>query len=358
MNKQFSLYLDIVRFSAAMLVVLAHFCQRGVVSDEVQRFLPQLGREAVVVFFVLSGFVIGYTTSVKSLTLRQYAAARCARIYSVALPILLITLLAVAFAVLVCGKSVAGSYQLNKLYLYLPLHLLFAGELWHLTETPPWLLPYWSLGYEVWYYVLFGALFYARGKARIALVLALLAVMGPKLWLLLPVWMSGLLLYRQRLHLGVTPARLGWALTILALVLYKASGSDLMLRALGSAIWPFPGFKLGSADRYLADYVVGTLVFLNFLFAREADFSMPARLAALVRTLAAYTFTLYLIHTPVMGMWEAFYAHDNSSWRDIAALGLCIALACYLAGFVTERRRGWFRQRFERLFTLAAPARA
>jgi peptidoglycan/LPS O-acetylase OafA/YrhL len=356
MNKHFSLYLDLLRFSAATLVVLSHFSQLGMVGGAMQRLLPQLGREAVVVFFVLSGFVIAYTTSVKAASLRQYAVARCARIYSVVLPVLLFTLAAVAFAVLVCDKSVAGSYQLNKLYIYVPLHLLFAGELWNLSETPAWLLPYWSLSYEVWYYVLFGALFYARGKVRVALVLVILAVMGHKLWLLLPVWMSGVMLYRHqgRLHMSANHARLAWAITILALVLYKTSGSDVMLRALGGAIWPFPGLKLGSADRYLADYVVGALVCLNFLFARQAEFSALARVAAPIRTLAAYTFTLYLIHTPVIGMWQAFYAHDNTSWSDVALLSLCIVLACYLFGFVTERRKAWFQHFFAYLFAIRA----
>lgn len=360
MNKHFSLYLDLLRFSAATLVVLSHFSQLGVVGGPMQHFLPHLGREAVVVFFVLSGFVIAYTTSVKSASLREYAAARCARIYSVVLPVLLLTMAAVAFAVLVCDKNVAGSYQLNKLYIYVPLHLLFAGELWTLSETPAWLLPYWSLSYEVWYYVLFGALFYGRGKVRVALVFVILAIMGYKLWLLLPVWMSGVLLYRHqgRLQMSANRARLAWAVTLLALVLYKACGSDVMLRALGTAIWPFPGLKLGSADRYLADYVVGALVCLNFLFARQAEFSALARAAVPIRTLAAYTFTLYLIHTPVIGMWQAFYAHDNTSWRDIALLTLSIVLACYLFGFVTERRKAWFQHGFGRLFALPLRARA
>jgi peptidoglycan/LPS O-acetylase OafA/YrhL len=339
--------------------VLAHFRQLGVAGGDFLRYLPQLGREAVVVFFVLSGYVIAYTTSVEAASLRQYAAARCARIYSVALPVLLATMVAVAFAVLVCDKSVAGSYQVHKPHIYLALHLLFAGELWNLSETPAWLLPYWSLGFEVWYYVLFGAFFYARGKVRVALVLVLLALMGHKLWLLLPVWSGGVLLYRHqaRLEMSVNRARLAWAMTILALVLYKACGGDLALRALGSAIWPFPGLKLGNADRYLSDYVVGALVVLNFLFAQRADFSALARVAAPVRTLAAYTFTLYLIHAPVIGMWQAFYPHDNTNWRDLAALSLCIGLACYLAGFVTERRRAWYRHGFERLFSLAGRVR-
>jgi len=372
MNKPFSLYLDLVRFLAAVLVVVSHFGQHGIVSASAQQLLPQLGREAVVIFFVLSGFVIAYTSGEKRQTFQQYAVARCARLYCVVLPILLATILLALLTKTLYRIPVDGSYQLDKLHLYLPLHLMFAGQLWSLSETPPWLVPYWSLGYEAWYYVLFGVLFYARGKARIALAAAVLIIMGPKLWLLLPVWLSGVMLYRyrERLQLNVRQdplrplrglfsyfytssavrARIGWLLTLLALALYKVFGAGEALRALGIALWPFPDFALGSADRYLADYVVGLIVCLNFLFASQSQFARLERWSAPVRAVAGYTFTLYLIHTPVMGLWRALYPHDVNRWTDIAALSMCIVLACYVFGFVTERRKDAFRILFERLF--------
>jgi peptidoglycan/LPS O-acetylase OafA/YrhL len=356
MNKHFSLYLDLVRFCAAVLVVIAHFCQHDVVSDAAKHWLPQLGREAVVIFFVLSGFVIAYTSGVKSVSLRQYMVARCARIYSVALPILLASIVAVALATLVFGKHVSDSYQLDKLYIYVPMHLLFTGELWNLSQTPPWLVPYWSLGYEVWYYVLFGALTYSSGKVRLALVTIILLIMGHKLWLLLPVWMSGVYLYRHQKDLNISAnlARFGWLMTLLALILYKAGGVDELLRAWGNAIWPFAGLQLGSADRYLADYTVCAMIYLNFLFARQAGFATLQLASIPIRSVAAYTFTLYLIHAPVMAAWQAFYPHDRTLWTDVAGLSLSIGLACYLFSFVTERRKAWFQHRFDLLFTLVA----
>ncbi|UUZ51422.1 hypothetical protein LP420_19440 [Massilia sp. B-10] len=86
--------------------------------------------------------------------------------------------------------TINSGYQLLKPWIYLPLHTLFMGELWTLTETPPWLVPYWSLGFEVWYYVLFGVMVYARGLRRVLLGGLVLLIMGPKLWLLLPVWLA------------------------------------------------------------------------------------------------------------------------------------------------------------------------
>jgi peptidoglycan/LPS O-acetylase OafA/YrhL len=345
-EKSFSVYLDLTRFIAALLVVFSHYLQHGVLGRPLTTILPNLGRESVMVFFVLSGFVIAYTTEQKNQNARAYVLARCVRIYSVALPVLLlafgVTALAARF-----GVQAADVYPLHKPWLYVPFHLLFAGELWNLTETPPWLVPYWSLGYEVWYYVLFGVLYYLRGATRLIMAAAVLAVVGPKLWLLLPVWMSGVYLYHwQKRHvIEQRLARFGWGLTLVLLAAFKAAGADRSLRMLGIEIWPFPALRLSSADRFLADYVVCALVFANFVCARFAGFGGLARLAGPVRKLAAHTFTLYLSHFIVISAWLALYPHDTSSVLDIAALTLLVALVTVALSALTEGRKDWFRAR-------------
>jgi peptidoglycan/LPS O-acetylase OafA/YrhL len=345
-EKSFSVYLDLARFIAALLVLAAHYLQHGVFGPPLTAILPDFGREAVIVFFVLSGFVIAYTTEQKNQTARAYVLARAVRIYSVALPVLLLAFAVTALAAMY-GVQSADVYQLHKPWLYIPFHLLFAGELWNLSEIPPWLIPYWSLGYEVWYYVLFGVLYYLRGATRLIVAAAVLAVVGHKLWLLLPVWLSGVWLYQwQKTHaIDQRLARFGWCLTLVLLAAFKAARADHSLRMLGIDIWPFPALHLGSADRFLADYVVCALVFVNFLCARFAGFGGLARLAGPVRKLAAHTFTLYMSHFIVICAWLALYPHDPSSALDIAALTLLVALVTIALSALTEGRKDWFRAR-------------
>lgn len=344
-EKSFSVYLDLARFIAALLVVISHFQQHGVLGAPFSE-LSNYGRESVMVFFVLSGFVIAYTTEHKNQTARGYVLARCARIYSVALPVLLLAFGVTALAARL-GVQAADLYPLHKPWLYIPFHLLFAGEMWNFTELPPWLVPYWSLGYEVWYYVLFGVLYYMRGTARVIAAAAVLALVGHKLWLLLPVWMSGVYLYHwQKTHpIERRLARIGWCLSLLLLAAYKTVGADHALRMMGIAAWPFPALTLGSADRFLADYVVCALVLVNFACARFAGFDGLTRWAAPVRKLAGHTFTLYLSHFLVIFTWLALYPHDTSSVFDIAALTLVIALVTVALGALTEGRKDWFRAR-------------
>lgn len=351
LGQPFSLYLDLTRFLAAVMVVLAHFTYFGVIPPHAWGLLTAMGREAVMVFFVLSGYVIAATTAEQRPSGRDYAAARLSRVYSVALPVLLLALASAYLVRTVTGTTPLNGYVLDKLHVYLPLHLLFLGEHWSLAEVPPYMTPYWSLNFEAWYYLLFGLACYLRGTRRILLVGLALALMGYKLWLLLPVWLAGVWLYRSYRRPWLTPgaARIGWIASLLLFGAWVGLGLEEQLRALGSAWWPFRSLPLGNADRFLADYLLCAIVLLNFACARDADFTGLRRIAHPVRLLASTTFTLYLSHALVIGLWLVFYPHHRESGADILALAGAIAAATFVLGAVTERRRGAWRASFARL---------
>ena len=127
MQREFSVYLDGMRFFAAALVFLTH----SYLIYPVDSLLFKVGHEAVIIFFVLSGFVIAYVTDTKESTLRDYALSRFARIYSVALPAVLLT---------VCADYIGQSHNLasyphdyiaNDFWIVRFLSsLAFTNELW------------------------------------------------------------------------------------------------------------------------------------------------------------------------------------------------------------------------------------
>lgn len=88
MDPSTSKLLDAMRFTAAVVVLLFHATSR-----DFNLVLPWVrwGHEAVVAFFVMSGFVIAYITTAKETSITQYTAARLARLYSVVLPALVLT---------------------------------------------------------------------------------------------------------------------------------------------------------------------------------------------------------------------------------------------------------------------------
>jgi peptidoglycan/LPS O-acetylase OafA/YrhL len=195
-SRGFSVYLDAVRFSAALWVVLAHFQAWGFAPAGMAAWLPSNGRDAVVLFFVLSGFVIAHSAGSK--TARTYAVDRLARIYSVAMPIVLLSTGAALLAVALGYHTPSSIYSLEKLWVYLPLYFSFLGDAWYLKEVPYGIIPYWSLNYEFWYYALFGILLYLRGPQRWLALAAVLIVIGYKLWLLWPLWLAGAWLHTNR----------------------------------------------------------------------------------------------------------------------------------------------------------------
>lgn len=329
LERPFSLYLDLARLLAAVAVVVAHFGYFHILDDAQIAALPDFGREAVIAFFVLSGFVIAYSARHKHRGLADFAVARAARLYSVALPMLLLSFGLAALVQQVFGAQVDDSgYELREPWLYLPFHLAFLGDAWSFVERPPWLLPYWSLDYEAWYYVLFGVFHFLDGRRRWLAVAIVLALVGPRLWLLLPVWLSGVALYRwqQGQVLPRRAARIGWALSVALILLWGWFDPEPWLRGVAQSLWPFAGIRMGSADRVLADYPVALLVLLNFACARHAGFERLLRLERPIRYLAAHTFTLYLSHALVIGLWQTLLPIERGAAHEIVAIGAAIVL--------------------------------
>lgn len=345
LEEEYSLYLDCIRFFSSVLVVVAHFIQHGILSESVSYYIPELGREAVIVFFVLSGYVIAYTCDIKKPSLSEYIIARAARIYSVAFPLLIISFFIVYLS---SHLNNIECYQITKAYIYIPFHSLFLGEIWNISEKPAWLGSYWSLSYEVWYYIFFASVYFFSGLKRIIIATIIFMILGHKLWLLLPIWFSGVVLYKYQgnISLSIFSARLGWMISIIILALYKYFDLDIHLRVYGNNIWPFNFLKLGSADRYLSDYIITLFVVINFFCAKHAKFCSLLSHKTAIRSISAYTFTLYLVHALVMSIWKNFYTHHSSSVLDILLLIISISLSTYALGQLTEHRKHLFNNFF------------
>jgi peptidoglycan/LPS O-acetylase OafA/YrhL len=109
MTRDVSTFLDAARLTAALIVVAGH-----TEWSFAPGFMPfirsgHLATLAVGVFFVLSGFVISYVVDQKEITARRYFVSRAARVYSVALPALMLTLLLDCFGRYLSPRHMACS---------------------------------------------------------------------------------------------------------------------------------------------------------------------------------------------------------------------------------------------------------
>ncbi|HEY7576230.1 MAG TPA: acyltransferase family protein, partial [Acetobacteraceae bacterium] len=214
MPHHLSLYLDLVRFAAAVVVLLSHAWL--VLFPGYPLHWP--GPAAVIVFFVLSGFVIAYVTDEKDRTLADYTLDRVSRLWSVALPALGFGMILGHFA----GQSVFSPEPTwPGAGWRTAANTVFLGQTWFLDLAPPLNGPFWSLNYEAWYYAIFGAWTYLPRPFRVLTAVVLATIAGPKILLLMPCWLLGVVLYRSlwRWQLPERTALLLWLFSLSAAVL-------------------------------------------------------------------------------------------------------------------------------------------
>lgn len=355
MNRAFSIYLDLVRFTAACLVYLYHSNQR-MLSTEI---LPasNFGHSAVVVFFVLSGFVIAYVTETKENQWIKYAASRISRIYSVAFPAVFLTI-----ALDTVGRHLYPAiyyYPFDNFPIRIVSSLLMLNETWFISITSFSNVPYWSIGYELWYYVGFAVVTFLPSRMAGAALVGLAFVLGPKVVLLAPIWIAGVLLYRWKAVASISRS------TALLMVISSVIGiwayhyleiGELATNWLKSLIGEEWHKQLTFSKFFLGDYVLGALVFLNFAGMKAlGDVIAPVlqRVERPVRFLAAYTLTLYLLHQPLFLFWAAVIRGnpDNSYYWWMTTL--MVALSIFVIGYITENRRHLLRQSLVKWLTLA-----
>ena len=296
-ERQTSVYLDIVRFSAAFAVFAGHASGARFTGGWLWQFGPYMA-SAVAIFFVLSGFVIGFVTQRREIDAATYAVNRMARICSVSLPAiaLTITLDMIGRAISPQLYSAQWGYTPDHPLLQVATALTFTQAFWFSRLTLGSNLPYWSLNYEVAYYVIFGLAAFCPGRRlRPVLVTVAALVCGPAILELLPLWLLGFLAFRlqpQR-HLGRAAGWLLFGGSIAAFVAYEAWSwrTGRVLASLGPANRP----------EIVQDYLVAILFAANLTGVRAigTDLVRVARwLEKPAKWLAARTFSLYLFHLP------------------------------------------------------------
>lgn len=346
MNRETSLYLDLVRFGAAMTVFLGHVSGQRLTGGLLWQFGPYMS-QAVIIFFVLSGFVIAYATDARETSARVYAVSRAARIYSVALPALVVTFLLDAI-----GRSIhpelytpAWGYEADGQGWQFLANLFFVNEIWFLHVTPGSDLPYWSLGYEVWYYVIFGLAVFTRRWYW--LVPAAMLFVGPKILSMFPLWLIGLACYRlcTRINLGRFIGFALWAGSLLLWIAY-----EVLAWRYGRLPSVAPAFL--RRPEFAQDYLVGLLFAMNLLGFRSASRLLGPLLRPFerpIRWMAGTTFTLYLFHVPIaqfLATLVPWPPHALATRVVIVGGTLC---GVFLAAEITERRKDLWRRGFSRI---------
>lgn len=341
MTRQTSLYLDIIRPIAALVVLLSHASMKNLSGGQLG-FMASSGVQAVDAFFVLSGFVIAHVCITKEKDVTSYFIGRAARIYSVAIPALILTVMLDAIGMKEDAATYQGAFQTFSLRLFIR-SIFFIGEMWDSHQFPGSDGPYWSLGFEVWYYIAFGAFFFVPGRWRWLATAAVLAFIGPKVALMFPAWLAGVASYyfcsKQRLSKSM-----GWfvfALSFVMLAGYQMAPHSPLQQFTSVS---FSTAKLASTAQ---DYFLALLFSMNIVgfVAVSNSFGYLLDLhAKLIRWLAGGTFSIYLMHLPIMHLLSAISPWPKSSAWTLMLLLVVTPVACMTFAEASERRKDIWRR--------------
>lgn len=354
MNIQLSFYLDLIRFISAVLVFISH------VPPFIGGYLWQiagLGHESVVVFFVLSGFVMAFVCYERNESCFDYVVNRISRIYSVAIPSILITLLIYYFLYFLHSDLLEGVNQpFFSFFRTVVTALTFTNQSWFATTTYI-NLPYWSMGYEVLYYIFFGFLFYARGFKRLFFLSLVLLVMGPSVVLYLPIWLAGVFCFKlkDRINLSERIALYGFVTSIVGIILccftswqvYIDSSSDFFNGLVVNRI------VLATAKHAFSDYVLTFFVCINIVCAsaifNSKDFRVSIECRRFVKNMSSHTFCLYLMHMPLLYLVQAIVPSGNVYFL-VASIFVVVPVVIFIISSFIEKERPKFRSALAHLF--------
>jgi peptidoglycan/LPS O-acetylase OafA/YrhL len=332
-NGPASILLDCLRLGAALTVLFIHAFDKWFPTKAYRSSDPgEPSHAAVIIFFVLSGYVIAHTTISNNRGGMQYAQARLSRLSSVVLPAILITLL-IQFLVGQINPDLYFNTRGSSWIRYL-LSSLYLNELWLLSAAPPFNGSLWSLSFEFWYYTIFGIWFFRKqGWKSMALVVLACLIAGPKIMLMMPVWLCGYFAYRLP-RPAVSRSMAWFSLILLLLCGYMAVK---YLPAMPYAIHLKP---LYYANQFFTDWIVG--VFIGgalWILPNGNPSHQHTKTELWLRKVADLTFPLYVLHYPLLLLWHAVFGiHYNDVSQLWYALLTTITIA-FLAGWFLEQWR-------------------
>jgi len=374
MNYSTSDLLDTTRWLAAFAVAFSHarnflLLDWGEVSHPAAGyaafyFASGFGHISVVIFFVLSGYLVGgkafEALRAQRFSPRRYLVDRLSRLYP---PLLLaIALTAVCDCVGLAFFNALGfydfpnSFHVTGIFAAISASLSGSVALANLsflqTIASPTFgsnSPLWSLSNEFWYYLIFpGAVW-------------LLSIRAPALLRYIAA-LSLLVLATALLPLGMMALGIPWLLGALAyLHAREARGWQRML-ALVAFLLTICAMRQPTilANQELLKDLIVAAVFAGVLWMHGRPFTHSSRLPA---TLAGFSYSLYLLHVPVLFLLCAgtlqVLQMSNKLQPSLASCGLSVlfvvvvAVLAFLASRLTEARtpaiRQWINGLFERV---------
>lgn len=344
--------LEALRGLAAIYVVFHHalphkYYVSGFNLYNVFRF----GQEAVILFFMLSGFVISYSFAKSSdKSFRQYFLRRFLRIY---IPLVCVFLLSYLIVSLTVGKLV--NPELPSL-----LGNIFMLQDWAKVKPHTFFDPYlqnnplWSLSYEWWFYMLFFpiATFIKSSKLQdcVVFTMCLLASLVYVFYPLFPVrvamyfaiWWTGVVLANQYMRNG----NISFKAVKLPLLSLLAIVAVLFVHMIISRYSGQPLFFGIHPVLELRHFSFALLTLIIAIKWHSVGWPLFNSIIKPFAVLAPISYTVYILHVPVMTQ-SNFLSWIESPLVQWLGYFVTLIVLSYLIELVFyPKARGWIRASF------------
>jgi len=321
--------LDSLRGFAALYVVIYHCVQQFEFIPKVVKIVFfSFGQEAVMMFFLLSGFVIYWSCSRKSvLSLKDYFARRFRRIY---FPFF-ISLFVSAF-IFLFNKKLENNFSwfdlLGNFIMLQDISFLKPG-----TWFDPFLgnVVLWSLSYEWWFYILFFLAYKTifKIKNRIYYVFifssisyALYSIIPNQIALIISyfiIWWSGVEFAEifQRYH-RFPRGKIKPILSCLFLMCILTIIPVFFVKKIELGIYPFLIFR---------HFFISFLILIIALIWYNYKMILFDRIFGLFAAISPISYGLYIFHYPILIQWQLGIYLDNILLASIIKVMLLLSLS-------------------------------
>jgi peptidoglycan/LPS O-acetylase OafA/YrhL len=334
MVAQKSLFLDFIRISAALIVLYGHavLIFFGDINDN-PFLVSNMRHFAVVLFFVLSGYVIGFTTKINNRGAKQYAVARLSRLSSMVIPALVVSF------VIECTLNFLTSNRFQIDFISILRYLIsasFMNEFWLFSSAPRINGALWSVSFEFYFYLIFGVYFFTNTRFKKVTYTTLACLFaGPKILVMFPIWIVGYcaFIYNEKLFKYKS---------------YFLFCSFFFITFLCYLYLPPYPYLLGYkpfyfANQFLTDFITGILFgFSIILLPDYKSLNISDRFIKQFRKIADYTFPIYVLHYPILKLSKVVLQDKfNLDNQFYLAVALSLIISVLIGGFLEKFRYKW-----------------
>ncbi len=372
MNKIVSFYLDLLRILSAFYVFIFHVGSGEIDTKLIfstHHFSEILGLNYysahyfVIVFFVLSGYLITMSASRPNISVKTFITARLGRLYSVLIPALFLSFLVAKF--LIIGNYYPLDLIKNNTLLVqrFILNATFLSQSWSLNATPPLNNPFWSVQYEFMYYLIIASWLLVKNRLKYILILLIILISGLKVMLLFPCWLLGSFLYyivskKKTINIGISVMLFFSTLILLFLIL---TGRLILPFEKPIGDHDFYGFLLFFSWNFKADlifsFLVATNVFAIFSLSKKMEYfntsSVFNKLHAKIQIISNCSYTLYLFHLPLLFLFSSITPYDKTNSFHQIGLVFLVLVTVYFIAKQTEWKVELWRGFVEKAFNFA-----